>query len=346
MNKIKKNLIKHPVLYALFAVLHHRKDKSYLSMLQKMQNVVEVETKQNNLGLSPVCIFDVKENIGLFAYLRRVTEFLYYCDNMGFCPYIKWTNSDYYDESITRTHNPFEYFYYQPVESICFDSENRALVKYAPGALTMARSFISSNLYEPDREFIIKMGQIEHKYLHMQIDVLTIVETFIKKHDINKCTLGIHIRGTDFRKIYKNHPVFVGPEDYYPFIEEALSSNEFDKIFLATDDEEILEEFINHFKNINIVYSEEVVRGKGILGIHKEAAFSNDISPYKEGINALCDVYSLATCGGFISGVSHVSMFSRIIKSGKNESFSVDRIISKGVHKKGINAAREKFKGE
>ena len=125
-----------------------------------------------------------------------------------------------------------------------------------------------------------------------------------------------------------------------------MRENHFTRIFLATDDENILNEFLEHYSAIEVLYLKSTSRGNGVLGIHKAAAFNDDISQYGEAINALCDVYSLASCGGIISGLSHVSMFARIIKAGKKEAYSFDSIINKGVHKSGINATTEKFKEE
>ena len=346
MSRIKKILNKHPFLFALSALIHHRKEKDYLRLFSDVQRAVTIDTKPNNLGKAPVCVFDATDKIGLFAFLRRVTEFLYYCDNMGFTPYIKWTASDYKDETISNTNNAFEYYYKQPGNINEIALNDSAVVEYSPGSLTMARSFIASDLYHPNKEFIEKMGEEASKYLVLKEEVASYIDGFIAEQSIDETTLGVHIRGTDFKKVYRHHPVFIETEDYYPFIEEALSGSNYKNIFLATDDDEILQSFIKHFKNIEIIYTKNTVRGNGVLGIHKMAAFNNAISPYREGQNALCDVYSLAACGGLISGVSHVSMFARIIKASKKEIFTYDKILDKGLHKKGINAVKEKFKEE
>ncbi len=343
MSRIKKILNKHPFLFALSALIHHRKEKDYLRLFSDVQRAVTIDTKPNNLGKAPVCVFDATDKIGLFAFLRRVTEFLYYCDNMGFTPYIQWSNSDYFDETITFTDNPFEYFYKQPGNITLETLNYSSVVSYAPGKATIARSFISSHLSDPGKEFIEHMGAMINKYLFLNDEVNKAVNGFIAEKNICDDTLGVHIRGTDIKKVYKNHPVYVEPKDFYPYIDEAIGEYGFKRVFLATDDTDVLSEFLEHYNSIPVVYSETVVRGNGLLGIHKEAAFNKEISAYKEGVNALCDTYSLSMCGGIVSGTSHVSMFSRMIKSGAGKRFVCDKIISKGYHKKGINASKEKF---
>ena len=342
MSKFKRFLQKHPFLFALSAVYRHRKDREYLKLFSDMQRVARIGTNPGNLGKAPVCVYDVKDQIGLFAYLRRASEFLYYCDRMGFTPLLKWSNSDYVDSSITDTDNAFEYFYRQP-GGISEVPDCAAVVDYAPGNLTMARSFVSSNLYDPGNEFVRVTGIMAGRYLTLKDPVKNKIDDFLSELEIGDDTLGVHIRGTDFRKVYKGHPVFVGPEDYYPLIDEAIAEHGFKKIFLATDDVEILSEFLEHYKTLDVRYSQTVVRGSGVLGIHKEAAFNDAISPYREGINALCDAYALAACGGVISGLSHLPMFSRMLRYGGGREYVFNETISKGCHKKGINATNEKF---
>ena len=343
MSKFKRFLQKHPFLCALSAVYRHRKEKEYLKLFSDMQRVARIGTNPGNLGKAPVCLFDVKDQIGLFAYLRRASEFLYYCDRMGFTPLLKWSNSDYVDSSITDTDNAFEYFYRQP-GGISEVPDCAAVVNYAPGNLTMARSFIrSSFLSETGVDFLRATGSVAAKYLVLKDSVAKAVGDFLSEMEIGDDTLGVHIRGTDIRKVYKNHPVFIEPRDYYPMIDEAIAKHGFQKIFLATDDVEILSEFLEHYKTLDIRYSQTVVRGSGVLGIHKEAAFNDAISPYREGVNALCDAYALAACGGIISGLSHLPMFSRMLRYGENREFSFDQTINKGFHKKGIDATNEKF---
>lgn len=342
MSKFKGFLKKHPFLFALSAVYRHRKDGEYLKQFSDMQRVVRIETAEGSLCKAPVCVFDAKDQIGMFAYLRRVSEFLYYCDRMGFTPLLKWSNSDYFDPSVKDTDNPFEYFYVQP-GGISEVPEGASVVTYAPGNLTMARSFIPTSLYDPGSEFVRETGKVAVKYLILNDSVANKIGEFLSEMEIGDDTLGVHIRGTDFRKIYKGHPVFIETQDYYPLIDEAIAKNGFKKIFLATDDEKILSEFLEHYKTLDVRYSQTVIRGSGVLGIHKAAAFSDDVSPYREGINALCDAYGLAACGGIISGLSHLPMFSRMIRYGGQREFVFEKTLSKGCHKKGINATREEF---
>jgi len=343
MSGIKRFLSKHPFLFSLSAVWSHRKDKAYLAHFSEMQQVVKIDAKPGNLGKAPVCVFDAKDQIGLFAYLRRAAEFLYYCDRMGFTPLLLWSNSDYYDSSIKDTDNPFEYFYRQPggISSI---PEGASVVDYAPGSLTAARAFITARyLSDTGDAFLRETGKMVGEYLTLTDAAAEAVKNFVRETEIGEDTLGVHIRGTDIRKAYKNHPIFVEPADYYPLIDEAISAHGFKRIFLATDDAGILSEFLDHYKTVDVRYSGSVIRGTGVLGIHKEAAFNDEISPCREGINALSDAYGLAACGGIISGMSHLPMFSRMIRFGKNEAFSFDKTINKGFHKKGINATTEKF---
>lgn len=342
-NPFKRMVEKNDFLYAEARLFRNRKAKAFLSLFRDMPAVVRMKTQPGNLGRAPIAVFDAPDPIGLFAYLRRVAEFLYYCDRMGFAPILRWSGSGYRDPSIGTTDNPFEYFFEQPFPLTREEIEERPFAEYAPGTLTMAREYLNGALYVPDETYLATLADPVRLYLKPNGETQKVLDAFLEKYGIGEDVLGVHMRGTDFKKAYRNHPIYVEPEEYYPHIDEAFASGRFKKVFLATDDNSILKEYLDHYGEEKVVYSTETFRGEGDLGIHRAAEFDERLSPYREGLNALCDVYGLARCGGFISGVSNVAVFTRILKKSRSEGFVFDRLLNKGLHKKGINAVKEKF---
>ena len=340
---LKRIVEKNDFLFVEARLFRNRKSKEFLSLFRETPSVVRMKTKPGNLGRAPVAVFDASDPIGLFAYLRRVAEFLYYCDRMGFVPLLRWSGSGYRDASIPGVENPYEYFFDMPCKIDPEETDGRPFAEYAPGTLTMARKLLTGTLYVPDDEYLDALAEPVRLYMNPNVQTKKTLDEFLAKYEIGEDVLGVHMRGTDFKKAYRNHPIYVEPAEYYPYIDEALSQNEFKKIFLATDDREILKEFLAHYGEDKVVYAADTFRGEGDLGIHRAAEFDDRLSPYREGLNALCDMVGLASCGGFISGVSNVAVFTRIYRKAKVGPYRYDRLLNKGLHKKGINAVKEKF---
>ena len=164
------------------------------------------------------------------------------------------------------------------------------------------------------------------------LGVYIYLENAINKYKINKNVLGVHVRGTDYRGNYANHPTFIEPSVYYQYIDEAIRKYSFDRIFLATDDKEILQEFLNHYGNEKIIYNPDVKRGSDNIGIHVIDSVNGNRNGYEKGLEVIGDMYILSSCGGIISSMSQVALISRIYKKSRNETFTYDYIIDKGIN--------------
>jgi len=97
--------------------------------------------------------------------------------------------------------------------------------------------FVSNNFLE-----IIPKQINEKKLKELKIadDCNTIVENFIKQEGINSNTIGIHIRGTDF-KSYSNNVI--------DKIRSLFTDNE-QRFYICSDDENIEKNIINIFHNV------------------------------------------------------------------------------------------------
>lgn len=342
-NCIKKRIKQNDFLGSLLNLYHYRKDKSLIKQMSDLSCVSIITPKTHNIGMTPVCVCDVDSICGLFWYLRLVLEMLYYCDNMGFVPYIKWSKSLYFDKDYLETNNPFEYYFVQPFFQSEKDIEARPRVCFAPGTTSLARKLINddNSIYLGNDDYINSLADIANRCLRYNKKTERAIQEFIDSIGVNGTVLGIHARGTDFRKKFVGHPVFVKPEEYFEFVDYAISKYHFEKIFIATDDQIILDAFSEHYKQIEVLYSTSVQRGSTDVGIH-DTTYANNSSKYREGFDALCDVEALANCGGIISSVSNVPMLSRIYKKSRGEVFAYDKVIFKGLNKTGINPAYRK----
>ena len=343
-NKILRIIKKNGLLFALLKVLRNRKDKDYINSFSDMTDIVRIVPCGSSIGKAPIYNFDIDKICGLFWYLRLVLEVLYYCDNMGFVPQIHWSKSLYYDDTIKSTTNPFEYYFIQPFSMSKQELQSRSIVQYAPGSRNLARKLIGEgDIYVGSEEYTKALAAVARKALCFNPETNEVINSFVSEKRICDDVLGVHIRGTDFRKKFKGHPVFVGTSEFYKYVDEAILLCGFKRVYLATDDQKILDEFLEHYKDIEIVYSHDAHRGDGNQGIHVKAFIDSKTSAYSEGLIALCDMIALSKCGGLISGISNLPLIARIFKKSENSNYLYDVTINKGFHEHGINADKRLF---
>lgn len=99
-------------------------------------------------------------------------------------------------------------------------------------------------------------------------------------------TIGVHIRKTDHHQ--EVPPVSM--EHYRRVIGKYLKH--FDRIFLATDDQNILDNFMNEFGS-EVVICQSAVRSSTKEAVHTDMQHTNR---YRLGLEVLADCYALAAC--------------------------------------------------
>ena len=62
---------------------------------------------------------------------------------------------------------------------------------------------------------------------------------------------------------------------------------------------------------------------------------NKEYSKYRKGLEVLRDVYTLASCGGLVAGLSHVSILARIVKYSFDKKYSYQNILSNGINRQG-----------
>lgn len=275
---------------------------------------------------------------GFFAIFRYLLEYLYISDKLEMIPIIDIKNSLYKEEEkIGGTNNPYEYYFEQPsnlkvedvqsLSNICYSNpRDRELVSIA---LTG-----ESATYKITEDYMKKMALILHKYIKLNVPTQKYINDSVRNTIGNKRVLGVHIRGTDFKVGYTNHPIYVPLQAYINVIDQQIKYNDWDKIFLATDDSNVLQQLINRYGDKLIYYNS--YRGESNVSI----AFSDnkrDKHKYNLGLEVLRDAYTLAFCQGLVCGVSQVAICSRIIKKSIGQEYDYIEIIKSGIKKEGLS---------
>ena len=329
--KVTKQFIKRSdLLYALANVVWHRKTPGYLEHVNGYFSDPEIVLiRPGEEGQKqPICLIEAWDETNGFACgLRKALDGLYYCRRCSFKPLIRFhDNSWYKDKSFPQDMNPFEYY---------FESENISddELKQRPQVIYQSRNGqLAEQMNQPERsysfskEYITAMAKIWGRDLKLRQDIQNSIDEFISEKGIRSDCLRVHFRGTDYKVGYYDHPVYVSIEEYYPYIEEAMRIYRFSKMYIATDDLDALHDLIKRFGNDKVIYDEKATRVRGADGVHTSVE-----NGFKNGLDVLIDMSALATCGGLISGVSHVAQITRIIKRSFGSEYLYDKPIFKGI---------------
>lgn len=276
-------------------------------------------------------------SLGFFAMYRAWLEYIYFADICGYTPVVCGGKHFLYKEEkqICSTDNPFEYYFEQPTTVKVQEAQkSRNVIMSDLNHRKMVELIFTGKTchYKYNKKYLCAMAQVVRKYVRFNKTTWEYVEKGWNKINIhNQKVLGVHIRGTDFRAEYNNHPVYVTEDECFEKIDEVFYKNKYEKIFLATDDQRILKKFIEKYQD-NLCFYNDVERGDR----NKSIAFeSNDRinHKYRLGLEVIRDMYTLSKCDGLIAGVSQVAVCAQINKLARKEWFSDRIIIDKGINK-------------
>lgn len=275
-------------------------------------------------------------------YLNRLA----FSDKMGFYHVFECTKNMYYQEQhpVHGITNVFEYYFQQPSKiSIKEAYKSNCVVmdwnnpEYGYNDFWNASG--TDNYEFKDRD-IDEYARLQKKYFHLQPWVQKRLEKSITVLLGDNKVLGVHARGADTKMKYKNHPAVVSAEDYIHAAKEAQCAIGAQKVFLATDDEEMLSAFSNAF-GTDLLYYKDVIRSKGtVMNCYIEEKRENH--RYNLGFEAIRDVYTLASCQGLVCGISCISFVTQVLKQSKGEKFETLERLNNGVNKDGRDMLSEK----
>lgn len=273
---------------------------------------------------------------GFFAEFRSILGYLFYCERFGFTPVVEiGSDFPYYEiDGVHGKNNAFEYYFQQVSDVSLEEAYNSFNVFNSHWAhLAYAESYEKENFgYSISESYLKKMGELVGKYIFLQPWVKEYINQSIDKIGGLGNTLGVHVRGSDFKLGYAGHPVIITPEKYADTASGIMDKKGYNKIFLATDDLNAIKVFKKRFGD-KLVYYIDVKRTDGNVSV----AFSEDNRKnhhYLLGLEVLRDVWTLSQCTGLVAGKSQVSICAQIINLSErgNLRYSSVDIIDMGIN--------------
>lgn len=284
---------------------------------------------------------------GFFADYNKLLEYLYFADYYHLNPVIEYTDKFCYAEQhpVNGACNPFEYYFRQPCGMDMSGLQNAGTVIRSRKENIMLAKRLSEKEegYTKTEEYLRQMGKMVAKYIKLQPQAEDFVrgseEQLFRTKKSGWKMVGVHARGTDFKRNYNGHPVAVTLQEYVDETARMMETGQYQCIFLATDDVQAITLFEKSFGK-KVFYYKDVIRSDGDETVMKSKA-ERENHHYKLGLEVLRDMITLSVCDGFVAGLSQVSFATRIQKYSMGQEFEDLRILDKGInYHRAVNCPR------
>lgn len=170
---------------------------------------------------------------------------------------------------------------------------------WGEGGNTYGYSF---DFYDINEREIAK--DIIQKHLILQPQIQEIIQDFYDNNFKGSKILGVHKRGTDI----SIHHEPASLESFFNVIDGIVQN--YDKIFLSTDEKKVVEEFKRRYPNVlNVSYHTL----SDYSHIPNFKAPDSKSRGYQIGVDAILDSYLLSMCDFLIKGNSNLSNFSLLL---------------------------------
>ena len=237
---------------------------------------------------------------GLFAIVKSVLSHIMYAVDKGWIPVVDLKNhKSQYKEG---DENTWELFFEQPGGFSLSDIEkSHNIIKSYYGMYpNNTYDFYVDILDYPSK--YERISKIYKEYIRPNAKTLSVMNSMKKNLEIDNNTLGVLCRGTDYllRKPH-NHPRQPQPETVIHDAKKFIEEHRYDKIFVATEDAEILNLFVREFGE-KLKYIDQPR-----IELTKDKNFISDIElsadrRYEIALNYYTALYILSNCTAIIAG--------------------------------------------
>jgi len=235
---------------------------------------------------------EIKSSVGLGAKLEWCLEILAYCHEHGLIPRFRFSypNSEKSEDYFGKFFKVKEIF-----------------VANKPVRFTTISSIIELNLGKDyDRILTIELATyLIRKYLTVQDDVLSEVESFCHQHFAGRRVVGVHYRGTDKGKespIIRYDTVKRNIEHYLKLHPETNC------VFVSSDDINFIEDMERAPVGRPIIYRNDSLRSRYGNSIHESA----DTNKCEINRDAIVNCLLLSRCDALLKTPSILSGWSKL----------------------------------
>lgn len=268
--------------------------------------------------------------VGLGATVMRVLHSLYYLAPEDVV-YYEMKNILY-----TNTGNTWNKFFLQPFNHVKEEIKNN----FNSGNYDVTQNWMGNNKFFlsygadqrkdqfNDQKLVQLIRDVFNKFINIKPEIIQEAEEYFNAFLKTNKVLSVHCRGTDMfhshahgQKHLMDYASVIKPQ-----VEQKLLKENYNKIFLATDEEDILLKFQNDFDDKIIKRKTSLARKGSQAGLHFSHMHSDEKTKNMLGIDMLIDAILMSKCEFSILMKSNVSLLSVFMRSNYNYSFLDDHI--------------------
>ena len=256
----------------------------------------------------PYIIRRQAESAGLFSYFITILGGIAYADRHGLIPVVdmKNYNNPYLYPEETGKINAWEYYFTQPGNISLEDA--LSCKKYILGrdSAKHVRPELLANFLYNRRTKTYKLDywrEICRKYIRFTPEVNARLEALKQKYQ-DKRILGVLLRGTDYTTLKPSgHQIPPTTGQAIAKAHEVMYSENFDAVYLATEDKNIASEFQAAFGEKLILPDADYINYD--YEHARLLAYCDDINKYLRGLEYLVSMLFLAKCcRGFVTCIT------------------------------------------
>lgn len=262
---------------------------------------------------------------GIGSFIISSLGGIKYCVEKGFIPIIDMQSHKnmYIKEEDVGYVNAWEFFFKQPAG---YTLDDVGVTSKVVDGTTCERPNLSMDFLS-DNIKIEKWRSIVKNHIVFQPNIERIIREIcfdtwgtVNYNDV----IGVLCRGTDYSSLSpKGHPIQPNAEETIRIIKQSGWHDGSKKIFLATEDEDVLEQFKREFQD-DLLY----IRTKRFRMTDKSHLSDMIIKsgvPIMNGIYYLTSIYVLSKCGQRIMGRTSGSVVAHLMSGEERETYFIDK---------------------
>ena len=254
---------------------------------------------------------------GLFAYFKVNLGGIAFADKNNFIPVIdmkNYQNTYLYDDEVKHV-NSWEYYFEQPGNISLEDALSCKKYILGRNAMIYERKLSESAElfynYDGELDFWRKLCK---KYIRFKPEVIERLK-ILQDRTAGKKILGLLVRGTDYTSLKPaGHPIPPTAEQAISKAQEVMQEKNFDAIYLATEDKNILLKFQKIFGDKLILPDTEYVNYDYTNPKLLYNYITND--KYLRGLEYLVSMLFLSKCQGLITSMTAGSLGVMCLSEG------------------------------
>lgn len=253
----------------------------------------------------------IHNGAGLGTIVNYILRGIAYALTEGYIPVVDMMShkNQYLEMDELNKINAWENYFFQPF-------------RYTMEDIKQAQHVIPWHSYNRNHRILCNRN-LYQKYIKLKPHIQAQIDNYLQETGLSgKRTLGVLFRGTDYSngKPY-NHNIQPSLDEMINTVKEKLHSwDEFDSIYLCTEDQDAVDEFKKEFKQKLFCYPQQ--RFPKEISIKRLAmhSFNRQQDAYYRGEEYLAAIYVLAQCNSLVAGSCGATAWALLINQEQYEN--------------------------